>query len=174
MASRMTRRATLSLCGLALGGAAKAQQGGAAPFSQERFLNFAASSAEFQRRAAAIASSRDTRPQVKAFATDFLRFREDQSRRLREAIVAAGGRGEAPELEQEHRVVLENLEPLDYLALSRRYMEVAMEALAQEERGYQAASGAAQGAVRQLAGDVLPEIRRWRDRAQEAWQAVAP
>jgi cytochrome c-type protein NapC len=42
----------------------------------------------------------------------------------------------------EHRKVVENLEPLDYLALSRRYAEVRIQALEQEIRGYDAAEQA--------------------------------
>lgn len=177
MAGAMARRAALALTGLALvfpGCApARAQNDLAVPFDPARFLAFAASSAEFQRRAASLAATRETRPEVRAFAGEMLRFRERQLPRLAE-LARAGGQPWPPELEPEHRVVLENLEPLDYLALSRRSMEVQMQALEQEERGYEAAARSGQGEVKRLAEETLPELRRWREEARRAWTAIAP
>ncbi|TCZ54657.1 DUF4142 domain-containing protein [Roseicella aquatilis] len=165
----ITRRAALALA--LLGGPALAQE--APPFDAGRFRAFAASSAEFQRQAAALAAARDTRPEVKAFAAAMLRFREDQLQRL-ERDVRTGGGPWPPALEPEHRVVLENLQPLDYLALSRRYMEVQQQALEQEERGYAAAARQGAAEVRQGAEAMLAEVRRWQAEARRAWAAVAP
>jgi hypothetical protein len=101
---------------------------------------------------------------VKDFATSMLRFREQQLARL----------GASAELQPEHRAVLENLEPLDHLALSRRYMEVALQSLDQEVRGYEAASQAGQGGTKALAEEGLPEIRRWREEARRVLAKVMP
>jgi predicted outer membrane protein len=171
-----TRRATLLAAGASLGLTllAAAQQAATAPFDSRRFVAFAVSSAEFQRRAASVASLRDTRPEVKAFAAGMTRFREEQLERLRAASDSTGIPVPPPGLEPEHRVVLENLEPLDYLALSRRYMEVQLQALEQEARGYEIAVREGQGATRNLAEETLPEIRRWRDEARRVLAAVSP
>ena len=50
--------------------------------STGRFLAFAHSSATLQERASALAASRGTRPEVKAFAEEMARFRGEQIRRL--------------------------------------------------------------------------------------------
>lgn len=56
----------------------------------------------------------------------------------------------------EHRVVLENLEPLDDLALSRRYAEVQVQALEQEIRGYVVAGHGTDEGMKRLAAEMLP------------------
>jgi predicted outer membrane protein len=152
---------------------AMAQERTAPPFDPIRFFAFAASSAEFQMKAASIASARDTRPEAKAFATAMLQFREEQRRRLQAAAEGTGVRVPAPDLEPEHRVVLENLEPLDYLALTRRYMEVQLQALEQEVRGYEAAVREGQGSVRGFAQGSLPAIQRLREEARQVLATVA-
>ncbi|MBB5696379.1 DUF4142 domain-containing protein [Muricoccus pecuniae] len=154
---------------LLLGRLAAAQDRGPEPFDPARFLGFAASSAEFQRRAATLAAERDTRPEVKAFAAEMMRYREGQLKRLETLRGAV-----APALQAEHQVVFENLEPLDYLALSRRYMEVQMQALEQEERGYEAATRLAPPELRSAAAAMLPEILRLQQDAQRALEAVRP
>jgi putative membrane protein len=181
MAAETTRRTAirsggcaLAWLGLLASAPVAAQDRPVPPFDPARFLAFAASSAEFQRRAAEFASTRDTRPEVRSFAGEIARFRERQLVRLREAVMALGEQPPSSDLRSEHRVVIENLEPLDYLALSRRYMEVQMQALDQEARGYEVAARDGQGAVRILAEESLPEIRRWREEAQRAWAAIAP
>ena len=82
---RVARRravTTAFLPGLLLGRLAAAQDRGPEPFDPARFLGFAASSAEFQRRAATLAAERDTRPEVKAFAAEMVKYREGQLKRL--------------------------------------------------------------------------------------------
>src|SRR5919107_1628665 len=116
--------------GSPISAAAQNVAGDARPMDPGRFLAFAYSSAVLQERASALAASRDTRPEVKEFAGEMARFRGQQLVRLR--AVAQERSLTLPAVEEfEHRVVLENLEPLDYLELSRRYTEVQGQALAQ-------------------------------------------
>jgi predicted outer membrane protein len=153
---------------------AGASDAAARPVVPAEFLTFALSSAAMQGRAASLAASRDTRPEVKRFAEEMVRFREAQTERLRAYAQARGialpeGVGEFG-----HRVVLQNLEPLDYLALSRRYAEVQVQALEQEIRGYEAAAASQDEALKELAGAMLPQLRQWLDGARKAWDAVKP
>ena len=132
--------AVVALLGLAAPIPSKGQGQGQAPAAEARpvdpgrFLGFAHSSAVLQERASRLAASKDTRPEVREFAREMARFRGQQAERLRAVAQERGMRLPGPEEEFEHRVVLENLEPLDYLALSRRYAEVQVQALKQEIR----------------------------------------
>jgi putative membrane protein len=152
------------------GGAA----GEARPVAPAEFLRFALSSAAMQARAASLAASRDTRPEVKGFAQEMARFREAQTERLRAFAQARGIAVPEGAAEFGHRVVLQNLEPLDYLALSRRYAEVQVQALEQEVRGYEAAAASPDDALKELAGAMLPQLRQWLDGARKAYDAVRP
>ena len=145
----------------------------ARPVDPGRFLGFAHSSAVLQERASKLAASKDTRPEVREFAREMARFREGQLERLR-AVARERGLGLPTEEEFEHRVVLENLEPLDYLALSRRYAEVQVQALEQEIRGYEAASQGTDGAMEQLSAEMLPQLRHRLDAARRMHGAVKP
>jgi putative membrane protein len=129
--------------GLAAPSAAQNPPAGARPVDPGRFLGFAYSSAMLQERVSTLATSKDTRPEVKEFARDMAQFRRQQLGNLRAVAQERGLKLPGAE-EFEHRVVLENLEPLDHLELSRRYAEVEVQALEQEIRGYEAA---AQGAM---------------------------
>ncbi len=131
----------------------------ARPVDAGRFLGFAHSSAVLQERASSLAASKDTRPEVKEFAREMARFRGQQAERLRAVAQERSLRLPGPEDELEHRVVLQNLEPLDYLALSRRYAEVQVQALEQEIRGYEAAARGADDATKQLSAEMLPQLR---------------
>jgi putative membrane protein len=97
----------------------------------ETFLQLAHSAAVLQVQAAELAGSRDTRPEVRAFARQMVEFRREQIASL---LSAARERKLAvsPVPALEHKVILENLEPLDSLELSRRYSEVQVQALEQE------------------------------------------
>lgn len=145
----------------------------ARPVDPGRFLGFAYSSAVLQERASKLAASKDTRPEVGAFAREMARFREGQLERLR-AAARERDLGLPAEEEFEHRVVLENLEPLDHLALSRRYAEVQVQALQQEIRGYEAASQGTDGAMKQLSAEMLPQLRQRLDAARRMHGAVQP
>jgi len=74
----------------------------------------------------------------------------------------------------EHRVLLENLEPLDHLELSRRYAEVQVQALEQEIQGYTAATQAADEGVKEYAAAILPELQRRLEAALRVHDAVKP
>jgi putative membrane protein len=180
-----THRARRLFCGaaaaalLGLGGplpsAAQGQApaGEARPVDPGRFLGFAYSSAVLQERASGLAASRDTRPEVREFAREMARFRGQQLARLRTVAQERSLRLPTEE-EFEHRVVLENLEPLDYLALSRRYAEVQAQALEQEIRGYEAAAQAPDPGMRSLATELLPQLRPRLEAARRVLDAVKP
>ena len=145
----------------------------ARPVDPGRFLGFAHSSAVMQERASRLAASKDTRPEVKEFAREMARFRGQQVERLR-AVARERGLGPPAEGEFEHRVVLENLEPLDHLALSRRYAEVQVQALEQEIKGYEAASRGPDGAMQRFSAEMLPELRQRLGAAHRMHDAVKP
>lgn len=165
-----TAAALPALCGR--GSPATAQgTAGPPPFDAGRFLGFAYSSAVLQERASTLAATRDTRPEVKAFAGDMARFRGTQLDRLR---AVAQERGLQPPAKEafEHRVVLENLEPLDYLALSRRYAEVQVQALEQEIQSYETAEHGADEGMKRFAGEILPQLQQRLGAARRMLQAV--
>lgn len=146
----------------------------ARPVDPGRFLGFAHSSAVLQERASGRAGAEDPRPEVKEFAREMARFRGQQVERLRAVAQERSLRLPGPEEELEHRVVLQNLEPLDYLALSRRYAEVQVQALEQEIRGYEAASRGADDATKQLSAEMLPQLRPRLEAAHRMHDAVKP
>ncbi len=146
----------------------------ARPVDAGRFLGFAHSSAVLQERASKLAASKDTRPEVREFAREMALFRGQHLERLRAIAQERSLRLPGPEEELEHRVVLQNLEPLDYLALSRRYAEVQVQALEQEIRGYEAASRGADEATKQLSAEMLPQLRPRLEAAHRMHDAVKP
>jgi len=146
---------------------------GASPVDPGRFLGFAHSSAMLQERASVLAAAKDTRPEVQEFAGEMARFREKQLERLR-AVAQERGLNLPGEEAFEHRVVLENLEPLDHLALNRRYAEIQVQALEQEIRGYEAAAQGMADDMRRLAAEMLPQLRPRLDAARRMRDAVRP
>ncbi|SDB74734.1 DUF4142 domain-containing protein [Belnapia rosea] len=178
MATGETRRGLLLSCSpmiVVLLGSLTAAQNAVAerPVDPGRFFDFAYSSAVLQERASALAASKDTRPEVKDFAREMAQFRGQQLDRLR-AISQERSMRLPVEEEFEHRVVLENLEPLNYLALSRRYAEVQVQALGQEIRGYEAAERGADEGMKQLAAEMLPQVRQRLEAARRMHDAVKP
>lgn len=139
----------------------------------ERVFGLALSSAVLQGRVAEIAAAKDTRPEVKDFARGMVQFRLGQVERLK-----AFGRERGlkiPTVEEfEHQVILENLQPLDYLGLSRRYAEVQVQALEQEIGIYQAGERGPDAAVKGLAAETIPELRQRLDAANALRKAVGP
>ena len=139
----------------------------------ETFLRLAHSFAVLQARAAELAASRDTRPEVRSFAHRMVEFRREQITRLlataRERTIAI-----SPIPVFEHRVVLENLEPLDFLALSRRYAEIQVQALEQELQGYTSGEAGSDEGIRALAHDTRPHLQRLLEEARQVRQAVGP
>jgi putative membrane protein len=145
----------------------------AEPIDRGEFLVFAHSSAVLQEQASTLAASRDTRPEVKEFAQGMAAFRLEQIARLGD--VARAENVTLPEGKQfGHRVVLENLEPLDFLALSRRYAEIQVQALEQEILGYQAAERSQDEVLTRLATETLPQLQDRLEAARAMMQAVEP
>jgi putative membrane protein len=166
---------TVALLGAAV--PAFAQTGGGQPGQQvltaETFVALAHSLAQVQGRAAELAATRDTRPEAKAFGQRMVAYRHAQIPKLRAA--AAGANVGVPAMaELEHRLILENLEPLDYLALTRRYAEFQVAALEQERAVYRSAAASGQGWQQALAGEALPELERLLGEARQMREAVGP
>jgi putative membrane protein len=167
------RALLLSAVGALLGLMPLVPSGEAQPVDPGRFLAFAYSSAMLQERASTLAASKDTRPEVKDFAREMTLFRAEQLGRLRR-IAEERGLQVPKEEEFEHKVVLENLEPLDYLALSRRYAEIQVQALEQEIRGYEAAAQGPDEGMKRLAAETLGQLRTRQDAARRMEAAVKP
>jgi predicted outer membrane protein len=137
------------------------------------FLQLAHSSAVLQAQAAELAASRDTRPEVRAFAGRMVEFRREQIASL---ISAARDRTLAvsPVPAFEHKVILENLQPLDALELSRRYSEVQVQALEQEMQAYALAESSPDGWVATAARDTKARLQEFLEEARKVRQAVGP
>lgn len=154
-------------------------QGASGPAAQSRsiepgeFLRLAYSSASLQGQAAKLAASRETRPEVKSYAASAADFRQGLLQRI-EAFARDRNMPLPSVKEFEHQVIIENLEPLDYLALSRRYAEIQVQALAQEIGIYRAASNSSQQEIKSFADQVLPELEKQREGAQKMYDAVKP
>ncbi|MGG5819673.1 DUF4142 domain-containing protein [Falsiroseomonas sp. HW251] len=160
------RRALLLLT---VAGAARAQT---AAVPNEGPLRALYGLADLQRRAATVAASRDTRPEVKTFAAEMAAWREVQLPRLRDFL---SGRGIASlDMTEDQRTVWQALEPLDHLELSRRYAEVQVQALDLEVPAYEAALASTDPSVRALAEEMLPTLRRVLDRARQVHDGVKP
>jgi putative membrane protein len=143
------------------------------PIEPQEFLRLAYSSASLQGQAAKLAASRETRPEVKIYATGAADFRLGLLQRIEDFAKERGMPLPAVK-EFQHQVIIENLEPLDYLALSRRYAEVQLQALDQELGIYRAASQSSQQEIKAFAEKVLPELQQQRDGAQKMYEAVRP
>ena len=143
------------------------------PLDAEILFRFAHSSATIQARASELAATRDTRPEAKAFARRMVEFRRGHVPKL-EAIAHDNKLDLPKQLEVEHRVIFQNLEPLDYLALTRRYAEFQVQALEQEIQIYGSAASATDTRMRGLAAETIPELRRRLDEARAVRQAVGP
>lgn len=139
----------------------------------QEFLRLAYSSASLQGQIAQLAASRDTRPEVKSFATAATEFRTELLKRI-EAFAGAQKIPLPNVKEFQHQVIMENLEPLDYLALSRRYAEVQMQALDQEVTIYQAAGRSSDQGAKSFAEQVLPDLQQQQVEARKMFDAVKP
>ena len=137
----------------------------------ETFLRLAHSAAVLQAQAAELAASRDTRPEVRAFARRMAEFRREQIASL---LSAARARTLAvsPVPALEHKVILENLEPLDSMELSRRYAEVQVQALEQEMAAYAQAESSPDGWVAAVARDSKARLQGLLDEARQVRQAI--
>jgi predicted outer membrane protein len=137
------------------------------------FMRLAHSSAALQARAAELAASRDTRPEARAFAQKMVAFRREQIPKL-EGAARANGLPISNILDFEHQAILENLQPLDQLELSRRYAEVQIQALQQELQIYDAGAGAPAEWVNLLVEELRLELRRMLEAAVRMREAVGP
>jgi putative membrane protein len=139
----------------------------------ESFLRLAHGSAVFQAQAAELAATRDTRPEVRAFAGRMVEFRREQIASL---LSAARERtltiSPAPAFE--HKVILENLQALDSLELSRRYSEVQVQALELEMQAYALAENSLDAGVTAVARDTKARLQGLLDEARQVRQAVGP
>lgn len=143
------------------------------PIEPQEFLRLAYSSATLQGQAAKLAASRETRPEVRSFAAPAADFRLGLLQRI-EAFAKERSLPLPSVKEFEHQVIIENLEPLDYLALSRRYAEIQLQALGQEIGIYQAAARSPSAVNKAFAEQVLPEVQRQQEGAQRMYEAVMP
>jgi putative membrane protein len=142
------------------------------PLDAETFVRLAHSSAVIQARAAELAATREAQPEVKAFAQRMVEFRQDQIPRLEAA--ARDNKVSVPSLPTvEHRLIFENLEPLDYLALTRRYAEFQLQALQQEMQIYEGALGA-EPWVKSFAVGLSPALARLLEEARAMREKVGP
>lgn len=143
----------------------------AKPLDAASFLRLAHSSAVVQARAAQLVVSRETRPEARAFAQKMLEFRREQVPKLEAA--ARDHQLPVPSVQEfEHQVIFENLEPLDFLALTRRYAEVQVQALEQEVRGFTLGENSSEGWLKSLATDTRPRLQQLLDEARQMQQAV--
>ena len=137
------------------------------------FVRLAHSSALLQAQAAQLVASRETRPEARAFAQKMVEFRREHLSRLKAA--ARDHQLAVPSVQEfEHQVVLENLEPLDFLALSRRYAEIQVQALEQEVRGYTSGENSSESWLKSLAADTRPRLQQLLDEARQMQKAVGP
>lgn len=139
----------------------------------QEFLRLAYSSSSLQGQASKLASDRETRPEVKSYATAAAAFRLGLLQKI-EAFAKDRGLPLPATQEFEHRVIIENLEPLDYLALSRRYAEIQLQALDQEIGIYRAASQSSNQEIKTFADEILPQLQQQREGAQKVFDTVKP
>jgi putative membrane protein len=145
----------------------------AAPLDAASFVRLAHSSAVLQARAAQLVASREARPEARQFAQTMVAFRKEQMPRL-EAFAREHQLPVPTAQIFEHQVVLENLEPLDFLALSRRYAEIQVQALEQEVRGYASADGSPDARLKTLAAETRPRLEQLLTEARQMRQVVGP
>jgi len=123
-------------------------------------------------RASELVAARDTRPEARSFAQGMLELRRALAPKL-EGLARERGLTLPTVLEFEHQAIIENLEPLDSLELSRRCAEVEVQALEQELGIYRAVP-ASDEAIRVLANDTVPKLEERLDEAQRARQSLGP
>ncbi|SOR32471.1 conserved exported protein of unknown function [Methylorubrum extorquens] len=138
-----------------------------------RFIESAYASAVFQARISRITAAKDPRPGIKALAERVHDFRAAQLPELAR-IAEAIGVGVRDMLDLELRSIVENIEPLDYLALSRRYAEVEVQALSREIVAYENAARSEVQEIRDYAAATLGKLRDLNKAAQTELAAVMP
>src|SRR3954471_18268133 len=137
-----------------------------------RFLSLAHSFNAMQARASELVASRDTRPEARSLATAMLEFRRALGAKL-DGLARERNLTLPTALEFEHQTILENLEPLDALELSRRYAEVETQALEQELLIYRAAPSSDEK-VQALANETAPKLHELLAEAKRTRQSLGP
>ena len=169
----MTVRRRVFLCasGAVLTRRGEAQTGSASAVAEA--LRYLASSATLQNKMSSLVASRDTRPEVKAFASREAQASADHLEQLR--TFARARALQPPEgMDAEHRAMWDNIEPLDYLALTRRYAEVEQQALERDVQMYEEAAKSSDANVQALATKMLPGLRDRLVQARSVHDAVKP
>ncbi|MER2269721.1 DUF4142 domain-containing protein [Methylobacterium oxalidis] len=138
-----------------------------------RFIEAAYASAVFQARISEIAAAKDPRPNIKALAERVRDFRAAQLPELAR-LAKISGIELHDTLDLELRSIVENIEPLDYLALSRRYAEVETQALEKEIAAYEDAVRSGPQPVRDYASATAEKLRELGKTAKEELAAVGP
>ncbi|MBK5958416.1 hypothetical protein CCR97_09370 [Rhodoplanes elegans] len=136
-------------------------------------LRLALSSARMQARVCEIVLAKDVRPELRGLAETIVAFRREQVPRL-ETVAREHGVAVVPVLEFEHQVALDNLAPLDFLALGRRFVELQQQALEQEITIWRRGQGAAEPWLAALAGEILPRIEALLADARKGAVVVVP
>jgi putative membrane protein len=136
-------------------------------------VRYLASSAMLQNKMSSVAASRDTRPEVKAFAAEEARAAEGHLEELR-TFSRARSLALPQEMDAVHKVIWDNIEPLDYLALTRRYAEMEQQALERDVQMYEEAAKSPDADVQALAAKMLPGLRRRLEQARQVHDAVKP
>ncbi|WP_293856098.1 DUF4142 domain-containing protein [uncultured Alsobacter sp.] len=138
-----------------------------------RFVEAAYASALFQAQISNTAASRDVRPEVKRLAERVAALKDGQIAELA-GLARAAGIEVRDTLDLELRTIAENLEPLDFLAMSRRYVEVETQALDREIAAYREAAAGGAVAIRDYARGMLPRLEELATAARSTWNAVKP
>ena len=140
----------------------------------QRFVEAAYASAVFQARISEIVATKEARPEIKALAE---RVRDFRATQLPELVQLARGAGieVRDTLDLELRSIVENMEPLDFLALSRRYAEVeTQKTLDKEISAYEEAARSGPQSIREYASATLGRLRDLGKTARDGLAAVRP
>lgn len=138
-----------------------------------RFIETAYASALFQAQISRITAAKDPRPGIKVLAERVRDFRASQVPELAR-LAETTGFGVRDTLDLELRSLVENIEPLDYLALSRRYTEVEVQALGREIAAYEEAARSDAQPIRDYVAATLGRLRDLEMAAKIELSAVAP
>ena len=139
----------------------------------ERFFGFATSATRLALAASQAAAKRELRPEIKDAARTIAEVRVQQLADLA-ASAQADGLVLTQDLQFEHRVGLENLIPLDYLAFSRRYAEMMVQIVAQEREAYKWAVSSGDQGLADLARQATKHLDAADRSAKAALAAVGP
>jgi putative membrane protein len=169
VASTVRLLASLFLAGLCLA----AGPGGAEDAGVAAFIESGYSPAQFQSRISRVVAQKEVRPEAKALASAVLAYRERQIPAIAE-LAKTVGIGVRNTLDRESLAIAENLTPLDGLELSRRYLEVEIQALEKEAELYQEVARSGSESVRAFAQREVSTVKQMADTARSAYNAAKP